>query len=502
MGQAVERAIGTAPALSVRTGIGILLALLLATATLRQAQLIAGLRFDGENSPTESESLFALSRLRAGETLYLDYNRPPHAITAYMPLFYEVTALIAKRAKDWSEMVFVARCTVYIYWVGIGVVIFGLARRAGCARPAAMLAASLWGASQLGQGWANSFRPDAAALFFSLAALWIYQGGRTTMNFAASIGLLMVAFLYKHTVVAPLVVIVVEEIFNRRFRRAAVTAGAWVAMVAVVAMAAQSVTSGRFALNVFVGLNQTAPWSWTWVLLWTSLATEVITFSGATLACVIIQRRLGAGLLKRYFVVSLALAVARSRIFGAWTNHYLEPFAAACVLTGLLAQDLAARDTQGAVRWARVFWLAMALGVSVGLLASEAIEIFRASRHSEDTQWGQFVARLREVEGPVLAEDGYLTVRSGRTPFLTDANKFSHLQRDGKFDDAELVRKIRHGEFAAIITRFPIDAAPQPGRTFPRRWLDPMHLRYQLTGTYLAPEHGVTFYLYYPETIR
>jgi hypothetical protein len=66
----------------------------------------------------------------------------------------------------------------------------------------------------------------------------------------------------------------------------------------------------------------------------------------------------------------------------------------------------------------------------------------------------------------------------------------------------ELVHKTRHGEFAARITRFPIDAAPQPKRTFPQRWLDPIHLRYQLTGTHLGPEHGVTFYLCYPETIQ
>jgi len=88
MGQSVERLIRTVSATNARIGIGILLAVLLASATLRQERLTARLQFDGENSPTESDSLFALSRICLGKPLYLDFHRAPHVVTTYMPLFY------------------------------------------------------------------------------------------------------------------------------------------------------------------------------------------------------------------------------------------------------------------------------------------------------------------------------------------------------------------------------------------------------------------------------
>jgi len=195
-------------------------------------------------------------------------------------------------------------------------------------------------------------------------------------------------------------------------------------------------------------------------------------------------------------VVSLVLTFLRTRIFGAWTNHYLEPFAAACVLTGLLVQDLATCDTQGMARWIRGGWLAATLGISIGSLAVDTHQILQARAATAEGNWNRIVARIGQFDDPLLSEDGYLMVRSGRTPFMTDPNYLRHLQGDGKFDDADLVNKIRQGGFAAIVTRFPIDAAAQPGRTFPRRWLEPMHVRYHLVETDPVPERGVTFYVY------
>jgi hypothetical protein len=485
---------------SVRRWIVILLAVLLVLSVLRQGQLIGRIWFDGENSPTESESLFALSRVRDGQAMYLDYSQPPHVITAYMPLFYWATEWITEGARNWWEMVVLARWSVYVFWVGIGVVIFALARQMNCGWRAALLAASLWGASELGQEWANSLRPDAAALFFSLTALWVYQRQRTTVNLGASVALLAVAALYKQTVVVPLLVILWEEFVDRHYLRAAAAVGAWGAVMAAVVILAQSLTRGRFDLNVFSGLAEAGAWLWTWVLFATSLAIGATAFWGAALACTGILRQPGVALWKRYFVISLALAFVRSRVFGAWTNHYLEPFAAGCVLTGVLVQDLLARGPEDVVRWTRVCWLATALGLSVVLSFEQGWRIFQSLR--DDTPWRQFVARLRGFDGPVLSEEPYVTVRSGRTPYMIDANKFAHMQHDGKFDDRELLRRIEKGDFAAVITRFPIDARLRPEWAFPPCWLAPMQRRYRLGATYPVPERDATFYLYVPEEGR
>jgi hypothetical protein len=485
----------------MRMWIGILLAVLLALTALRQGGLIAGIRFDGENSPIESDSMFALNRVCDGQTLYLDYSDRPYVLTAYMPLFYWTTGAIARVEKGWLERVVVARCCVYAYWVGIGIVIFAVARQVNCSWCAALAAALLWGASELGEDWANSLRPDAAALFFSLAALWVYQRGQRPVNVIVSIGLLVVAFLHKQTVAAPLGLILLEELLCKRFRRAAMMAAAWAVMTVGVMVAGQWLTNGHFAQNVF-GIVLRGPWLWTWAAFTTAVVTGATAFWGATLACMATSRQTGVALWKRYFIISLALTFARSRIFGTWTNHYLEPFAVGCVLTGVLVQDLLALGPKDVVRWGRLCWLVGALGISIALVIDLSRQAFRPGRDTDDTPWKQFVARLDEINGPVLAEDGYVAVRGGRTPVLIDANLFSHAQRNGKFSDTELLRTIQDGGFAAVVTKFPIDATRPRARSFPQRWLEPMRGRYRLEATYPVPERDVTFYLYVPEGIQ
>src|SRR5579859_822049 len=281
----------------VRLAIVVLLFALFLSTILCQKELISGLNFDGENSPSESVSLYALNRLRTGQPLYLDYFQAPHVVTPYMPLFYRVTELIAQTGKNWADMVVAARCSVYVFWIAVGLVIVGLARQLNCGWLAALLAAALWGAGGVAQGWANSVRPDAAVLFFSLAALWIYQRGHSVKNLAASTGLLIVAALYKQTVVAPLAVILLEEIIARRLLRATVAALAFGAFMAAVVVVEQIMTQGRFVLNVFMSFGQT--WSLMWLFFGTSFVMGAAAFSGAFVACVATPRQPVANFLKR-----------------------------------------------------------------------------------------------------------------------------------------------------------------------------------------------------------
>jgi hypothetical protein len=476
--------------------------MLLLLSLLRQSLLIRRIWFDGENSVDESESLFALTRLRTGAALYLDYSQPPHVITCYMPLFYWATEWTTRTARSWWQMVVQARWNVYACWVGIGVVLFASARQARCQWPAALLAALLWGSSELGQEWANSLRPDAAALFFSLMALWVYERRRTGAHLALSVLLLAGAALYKHTVLAPLIIILWEELADHHYLRAVAALAAWGGTMAIVAISAQSVTGGLFSLNVYTSLAVAQSGSWPWVLLVTCLALGAAALWGAALACVSIPQRRGVTLWKRYFVISLLLAFARSRIFGAWTNHYLEPFAAGCVLTGVLVQDLLARSPEEAVHWACLCWLMAAVGITSTLLIYQAPEVIRSEVDHEDRQWKWFVSLIGRFDGPVLSEDGYVTVRSGRIPYMVDANKFAHLQSDKKFDDTRLLHMIETGGFAAIVTRVAIDANLRPTWAFPPRWLAPMRRRYRLAATCPVAERDATFYVYLPEEGR
>jgi len=259
------------------------------------------------------------------------------------------------------------------------------------------------------------------------------------------------------------------------------------------------VTGGLFSLNVFTSLAVAQSGSWPWVLLVTALALGAAAFWGGVLACAWMPQRHGVSLWKLYFVVSLLLAFARSRIFGAWTNHYLEPFAAGCVLSGVLVQDLLARGPEEAVHWACLCWLMAAVGITSTLLINQAPQVIRSGVDPEDIQWKWFVSQIDGIDGPVLSEDGYVTVRSGRIPYMVDANKFAHLQSDNKFDDATLLHMIETGSFAALVTRVAIDASVRPTWAFPPRWLAPMRRRYRLAATCPVAQRDTTFYVYVPK---
>jgi hypothetical protein len=289
-----------------------------------------------------------------------------------------------------------------------------------------------------------------------------------------------------------------EEAIDRHWGRAVAAGGTWGAAMATVVTVAQSTTGGRFGLNVFSSLTESGTWLSTSALVVTSLAMGAIVFWGATQMCVLTPRGEGVALWKRYFFVSLMLALARSHIFGAFTNHYLEPFAAGCVLTGILTQEMLTPVAEDRMPFAKRLWLTTALGLSVALAVEQGWGILQSLR--EDTPWKQFTAHLDTVNDPILSETPYVTVRSGRQPYMIDANKFAHLQHDGKFDDAELLRKIKQGEFVAIIAETPLEAPMRPIWGFPSRWLIPMRERYYLDARYVTPERSCTFYVYRPKT--
>src|SRR5207249_9848050 len=134
--------------------------------------LVAGLKFDGENSITEGETLYALQSVQHRQPLYHDYSHPPHVLTQYTPLFYLSPGLLARWLGTGTLATFaVGRSCAYVYWLGTAVLIYLLARRC---LPAALVFLS----APLTTSWANSYRPDSAAVFFSLAAVLAYERGR------------------------------------------------------------------------------------------------------------------------------------------------------------------------------------------------------------------------------------------------------------------------------------------------------------------------------------
>jgi hypothetical protein len=430
------------------------IALLAVGALWLHAHLAVELNFDGENSRTEAETLYALRAARTGQPLYHDFARPPHILTQYPPAFYLVPATIA-RAVGVSRAFVVGRCYTYGAWLGVAGLLFLLVRQEGGSRAGATLAAALWLASGLAPQWANSYRPDAPALLFSLAAIGAYR--RQWLPLA--VGVLVAAALHKHSAVVALAVIVIEECRQRRFGRAGLVAGAWGVVLGAALGAAQVWSGGVFFKNVFGSLARyhlaAAPW---YVAL--ALARGAPAFVGAMF-------NRGSQLWRTYFWLAFLLALVTVVKAGANVNYFLEPFAAACVLTGVWACRSGGRK--------QAAWLGL-------VAASVAVLVRQDWTKPPATAWDKVLPVVQSLPEPWLIEDSYLAYRLDRPPFILNVGNFGAMDGCGGFDERVWLRRLEAREFVAVITTEPI-AVDRIERPLPARWRELIRQRYQLAAT-------------------
>ena len=433
-----------------------LLVLLLASAVMLQAKLIVRLDFDGENSRTETESLYALRAACTGQQLYHDYTRPPHILTQYTPLFYFAPAGIAHALRAPSTLV--GRGYTYAFWLGVAGLLYSLVRQEGGTRLGGALAMLLWLSTGLAPQWANSYRPDAPALFFSLAAIWAYRRQRLSV----AVGFLVVAVLHKQSAIVPLTVIVLEECQQRKFARAGAIVAVWSAVFMTALWATQIWSGGAFLKNAFGSL---ARYNFATAPLYTALA---LTRGAPAFAGAIFSR--DSRLWKRYFWTALVLAIIGVMKAGANVNYFLEPFAAACVLTGLWVGNAKGMRS--------VVWT----GLTV---ASAVLTLTQGVRRPSTEQWDEILPQFRSLPEPLLIEDSYLAYRLNRTPYILNVANFGAMRGRGGFDERELLQRLNAGEFGAVIAIDLIERNDHE-RPLPARWREAILQHYKLK-TMVAP---------------
>ena len=484
-----------------------LLAIVLASALLLQLRLAVNLDFDGELLSTDAESLYGLRCARNGESPYHDFSRPPHVATLYGPLFYAVPGTMARLLNtSWIGTIICGRTYTYAAWFGVALALYALGRQIGCDASLAAITGLMWLAGTLAWQWAIAYRPDAAALLLSLGALWVYQRRTSWLALAATITLLVAAFLHKQTSVAVWLAIVVTETTQRRWGRAAALFGGWVIAVAVSVIVVQALSRGAFVKNAFGAVMIWVSPAQVWALLRMAIIEGIAVFAGGWVASVVTRGDQRLALLRRSYAISFAIAVAISIKAGATLNYYLEPFALACVLSVGLVRYGTDPAADGIAPRVAIGWLVLAVVISAMTLCSRvahapewwrAVVNHRVTREQQAQEWDQVTNCLGEWKGRVLVEDLYLAVRQSQEIFLLHPRQLEALRETGRFDDAELLQRIAAGGFDAIVASFPLEGKT-PTRQFPARWLE------AATGHYVMEKrcgwgiHGDAFYLYRP----
>ena len=454
--------------------------------TSRQAMMLPWELDYGEGPLAHQASLLA-----RGEPIYTPLDTPPLRVANYPPVF---PGLAAAFSLTGMEPLASGRTVSLIATVSAALALGGLAWAAsvGVRKHARVLGAVVAGLLFLAQPmtvrWGCLARIDLLALAWALAGALVFALARQGWGRAllCSVLLLLAVFTRQSEVAAALAVLITAARLQKsQLPRLVVPlillgAGALATLLLL--------TSGAAWENLVVANANAFSLERTASMLAELAGRAPVPLVGGAVFALLWRRThrgehpwtcLGASLLATYLGTAFLVSLSVGKI-GSNVNYLLELLAVACAATGALVAMLSDRAGRRPGTWGWP-WLVAA----VALLGSTWPP--RTTHAKLDTPavrvpHERVVAFLRELDGPVLAEDTTLLLLAGR-PLLYQPFEYNQLHRQGLWDQAPILRAIEQRELALIVLNFQLDHPhPYALDRFSGEQLAAMRSHYQLIG--------------------
>ncbi|NOZ06196.1 MAG: glycosyltransferase family 39 protein [Chloroflexi bacterium] len=404
----------------------------------------------------------------------------PYTFSVYTPLYLWLSAQFLRLGGPalWGGRLISAGSILLSAWV-----IYALARREKTAQRWAMMAALLFLASPFAYRWATFFRPDALALAFSLAGMYLaYPVGEKTFAprriFFASLLFLLAFYTKQSFVAAPLAYGLV--LLSQDRRRGLLWALGMVTAGGLAFAGLNLATGGTFFTDVVIG--NANPYNLAAFLRFTggflALVALIAISAGGELLMEWRERHLSlAGV---YFLCAALVTLSAGKA-GAWENYYLETLAVMCLLAAMAWQRLGDRRNGG---WATLL-VALLVIAQLGLFlpgferlgpVAEAAWLQHTAQIDE-----QLSARLAGVPDPILAEDmGILAVND--RPVAIHSFVYTQLAAQGAWDPAPFLQDLAAHRFPLLVLRRGAHADREGFHRFSREMLSAMEMYYACTG--------------------
>ena len=482
------------------------LAVVLIGCCVAATALIRGVIAEAETLYPEGWLLRSVLAVRDGHAVYGDFRQYPFIIALYPPVYYYAVGISARLAQlDVSSTLILARTLSATAAATSCACVFWLARRTGASRLGALVAGGLLFSSFAMQPWSYTARPDALALAFSLAGLWIALS-RDSLRWAAAAGVLLaLAFLTKQTHIAAVSALTLVMLLRRQWKVAATYSVTWIVCVSFVVLALELSTNRSFLANI-IGANG-VPYQPDLIASYTFYVSK---YSALLIGLAFLgwfqtgsASRTDDGV-KWYLVISVLIALAALGKVGAGNNQLLEATAAAAVLAGR-GYDRLAVGLSGPRIW-RVRTSSIVLAATatalIALVASAGVlQINYLTRQAFFAPWAtetsdDLVSRLRTEPGDVLTQQDPLSVlRAGKTPVLADPYGLAVLAVSGRWDPAPLQAMIEQQSFSLIV----LDAPAEEEVTLSGYAWWPPGVRERILAYYQFDGRLGTHYLYTPK---
>jgi Dolichyl-phosphate-mannose-protein mannosyltransferase len=388
--------------------------------------------------------------LRAGATgqLYISYRQRPYVEQAFGPLFYAITAGIARVSHlDVDLTAQRIRTLMYGCYLGSALLVFLICRKLGSSASLAAIAGVMMLAQPNFLGWNITVRPDLLALFLMLGSLFFaLKIEEHRWLFVALAGLLAgLAFLMKQPGAAVGIAIGLVLLWRREFRRWALFS--LVAAVPIVLMFSILVLRKEPFWEQFTSIGN-AYWS----------LKEGLHF---------------LGLLMRDPVYLVPACIGVAGLLGCWKMGESWQFAAAFLvvtgLTGLASLPQIGGNTNYLLPgWTgcclvvpaaiRLFQNTPKLQFAAIVLAPAMVYAAWSGMQSQDV-YVQFMGRvphdvsfapLRSMR--MLTDIPMMSLR-GRDPEFLDGFSTHSLELTGHWSSAPIVEDIRNRQFDVVILR-------------------------------------------------
>ncbi|PIO00523.1 hypothetical protein COT72_00405 [archaeon CG10_big_fil_rev_8_21_14_0_10_43_11] len=383
--------------------------------------------------------VFAFSKnLSLGSTLYppLPAEGMP-SINTYPPFFYALSALLMPL---FSQAFVAGRIISFIASLGIGVLIYVIARKHHAKPVWAALFSFLFFASYFVMFWSAHNRVDMLALFFSVLGLFFISYKKDALGAFA----FLFSLYTKHTfIAAPLAVFVYLFLYERRRARVFFTMLFGLGLALFVALTLLS--NGEFVKHVFLYTSFGSSFD---IYLFVSLVLSAPLLLFLTYQYV---RSSPHSLLGMYALFAFALLVFQAFNAGSSSNYALESLFISCIIGAVyLSAHIKTERMKALLLFgiaAQVLLLSMGGAVSLNPLDG-----MRAAYSFFDAYpaFARLSVLVNQSTGPVLSEVGgvlFLAHSSG----ALDVWKLRTLVENGVLSQEELFLRCVEQKYSLII---------------------------------------------------
>jgi len=394
----------------------------------------------------DSHVVYHLDTFLKGQPLYENYCNFPHRINFYGPVYYLISAFMAKlmNLRTFLSLQILCRTLTLFFTFLCSASIFVICRRIKWNIPISLIASFLFLSNPLLIAWGFSARVDLMAVFYSALAIYmiLLEKGRISIYSAVFFSLL--ACYTKQSYISAAISIIIYFILRRKYRSAIEFIIPYICISLFIFFLLNYVTGWTyleyFRAISFGGLAQISavlrPMWW-----------KVLPFFVLIVVSMVRSKDIPILLVIYAFV---ATAITFIALGGIWTseNYFLEPMLASAFMAARMLYRLCLERNKAIITLVLFLlaftYLRYTLAWSRGRFMTD-MEQYRPGKEL-------IVKILKEAKGDVFVNCGLdIVIKAGKPVVNTNWAAYVLLAKNGKCSYGEILSKIQKREFGCIV---------------------------------------------------